>query len=439
MFRTQMPAITVALILIFAVDAHAQIDNLTNMSSQWIRMSNRNAATDAPDIMVYNPAGLTGLAQGYHMDIANQFMVRRPEHSYVDPITGRRFTDAQDSPDLFVPNLYAAYTEGRAAVFAGIYIPGGGISVDYPDGSYTTRSLGAQLIGPEGPFYGSYTVIAGESLKADSTYLALSAGAAYRMTDVVSVAMAVRTIQADNSIDGRLTLAGGLGGAATPDAPLRIDVEETARGWGGILGIQATPLDDLVLAMRYETRVKLNFEADVNTDDIGLYADGEKNRRDFPAMLGLGVSYRFTPELRCEADFNWFFQKQADWGEDPQSGDIASDAGDVWSIGASAAYQAYPDLEVSCGFLYTRHDWGDMDDYYNASLGAFEVLYSDNVNLAAGVCHLVRPGVKINCGLSYTIWADESILTPIGTVDSSNRTVTGALGINIAFPAPRAR
>ncbi len=230
-----------------------------------------------------------------------------------------------------MPNLYAAYAEGRAALFAGIYIPGGGISVDYPDGSYTTRSLGAQLIGPDGPFYGSYSVIAGESLKADSTYLALSAGAAYRLTDVVSVAMAIRTIQADNSIDGRLTLAGGLGGATTPDVPLRIDVDETARGWGGILGIQATPLDDLVLAHAVQTRVKLDFEADVSTDDIGLYADGEKNRGTSRPCWVWGVSYRFTPELRAEADFTGSSRSRPTGGGTAERCDIASDAGDVWS------------------------------------------------------------------------------------------------------------
>ena len=47
--------------------------------------------------------------------------------------------------------------------------------------------------------------------------------------------------------------------------------------------------------------------------------------------------------------------------------------------------------------------------------------------------------MKINCGLSCTIWKDEDIVTPIGTVDTSNRTVTGALGINIAFPARKTR
>ncbi|HNQ86591.1 MAG TPA: outer membrane beta-barrel protein [Deltaproteobacteria bacterium] len=420
---------------VFVSAAFAQIDNLTNMSAEWIRLSNRNAATDATDIVIFNPAGTTSLSEGFHIGIGNQFLFRMPEHSFTDPLGTGPVSYEQDSPDLFVPNVCTAYTSDKWSLFAGVHIPGGGATLDYPDGSYTTRLIGAGLIGPGGPYEGVYTAITNESLEAESLYLAATLGGAYKVTDKVSVAVGIRYIDARNTIDGKLTMSGGVAGEATPDVPLRVDVDQDANGWGGILGVQVAPTDKLNLTMRYETTVKLDFEDDVNTDDIGLYLDGEKNRRDFPAMIGLGASYQLDPKLRCEVDFNWFFQKSADWGENDDGSDNSNDAGDVWSIGAAAAYQATTELEVSAGFLYTKHDWADLDAYYNNNLGAVEVLYSTNVNLSTGFAYKITPDVKLNCGVSYTFWDDEDINTPIGVVSTENDTFLIGLGVDVAIPA----
>ncbi|MDT8274267.1 MAG: outer membrane protein transport protein, partial [Desulfomonilia bacterium] len=235
---------------------------------------------------------------------------------------------------------------------------------------------------------------------------------------------------------------GGIAGEATPDIPLRVDVDQSARGWGAIFGIQVTPRENLTMALHYETRVKLDFKDDINSadtisEDLGLFVDGEKNRRDFPAMIGLGASYQLNPKLRCEVDFNWFFQKNANWGRTDDGSDTSDDAGDVWSIGAATAYQVSPELEISGGFLYTKHDWKDLDAYYNNNLGAIEVLYSTNVNLSSGFAYAIRPNVKLNVGVSYTIWNDEEITTPIGVVDTENTTFTMALGIAMAIPSTK--
>src|SRR6187551_2354065 len=69
-------------LVICSFNAVAQIDNLANMSSEWIRSSARNAATDAADIVVYNPAGLTNLEDGLHINFSNQFLFRKPGHKY---------------------------------------------------------------------------------------------------------------------------------------------------------------------------------------------------------------------------------------------------------------------------------------------------------------------------------------------------------------------
>lgn len=415
--------------------AHAQIDNLTNMSAEWVRLANRNAATDAADIVVYNPAGLVSLEEGFHLNISNQSMFRRPQHEFADPVTSTTVSFEQDDPDWFVPNVYAAYTKDRWSVFTGIYIPGNGASLDYPDGSITTRLIALDLLAnPASPFFGIYSGVTGESIEASSLYITGTIGGACRISDFVSVAFGLRYIRAENDIEGNLTLTSDIAEAY----PLVVDVDQSADGWGAVFGIQLMPVDELVLALRYESRVSLNFENDVNgSDNLGLFIDGDRNPRDFPAMIGFGASYRFTPELRGEADFNWFFQEAADWGRSEAGRDISDMAGDVWSWGLSVAYQATRELEVSAGFLYTDHLWDDMDGYFQSATGAIETLYSDNWNLSTGIGYLIRPGVKVNLGVAFTIWEDETIFINadplIIPVRTENSTTTVAIGVDLAF------
>ena len=54
------------------IASFAQHDNLSNLSAEWVRTPARNAATDASDIVVYNPAGLVKLNNGFHINLGNQ-------------------------------------------------------------------------------------------------------------------------------------------------------------------------------------------------------------------------------------------------------------------------------------------------------------------------------------------------------------------------------
>lgn len=419
---------------------YAQIDNLTNMSAEWVRMCNRNAATDAADIVVFNPAGLVSLSDGLHLNLSNQVLFRKPSHSFADPLGTGRLSYEQDSPDWVVPNLYASYKTGPWSLFGGIYIPGSAGSLDYPDGSFTTRVLGAGLLtDPESMFTGVYTGLANEKLKGTSLYLATSLGAACKVSDAISVAAGFRNLSVTNSIESGLTLTGGvLGPEDTPDVPLKVDVEQEDNGWGYVLGIQIRPTEQLNLALHYESPIKLDLKTDIKGGDniseaVGLYTDGERNRRDFPAMVGMGVSYRFTPAFRGELDANYWFQKAADWGKASDGRDISNLAGDCWSVGAAGAYQVSPDLEVSAGLLYTLFRWDDIDAYFLESAGAIEIQYSDDLSMGVGVGYKVLPGLKLNCGVNYTLWEDESIDTPIGKVDMENSTWILALGLDYSL------
>ena len=65
-----------------AFNLQAQMDNLSNLSAEWMRTGARNAATSGTDIVAYNPAGLTQLENGFHVNLSNQSLFRKPTHSY---------------------------------------------------------------------------------------------------------------------------------------------------------------------------------------------------------------------------------------------------------------------------------------------------------------------------------------------------------------------
>ncbi|HOJ14846.1 MAG TPA: hypothetical protein PLT69_10170, partial [Deltaproteobacteria bacterium] len=403
--------------------------------AEYARSLNRNAATDAADIVVYNPAGLVDLSKGYHLNISNQTWVRRPSHSFDDPLGGGRLRFEQKKTDWIVPNVHAAYCGPGWALFAAAYIPAGGAAVDYPDGSYSTRLLGAGIIGPGGPYELIYNDIDDEYLEGTSLYLALSAGAACRVTEGVSLAAGIRTVSIRNEIRGGLTLTGGLLGPMTQDVPLRVRVSEEGRGWGVVCGIQVRPSDAVNLALHYESPTRIDVRADVKSGDnvsqeAGLFSDGAESPRDLPAMVGLGASFRVGDRTRVELDANYWFQKDADWGRSADGRGLADLAGDSYSVGASVCHALNRDLEVSCGFLYTWYDFEDMDGFYRNTTGAVEVYYENDLMIGLGFAYRVTPSITFNLGTGVITYRDAAISTGAGTVSVEND-LSGALALGV--------
>jgi len=49
------------------------IDNKHNFSAEYIRTLNRNAATDSADGVVYNPAGVVKMPDGFWLNLSGQY------------------------------------------------------------------------------------------------------------------------------------------------------------------------------------------------------------------------------------------------------------------------------------------------------------------------------------------------------------------------------
>lgn len=426
--------------LFFPLGAIAQMDNLANMSAKWIRLNARNSALEGTDIVNYNPAGLVKLNDGFHLNLNNQTLFRQPQHSFtLNPLIGEQ-TCKQDGNDPFLPSLYAAFKKNKWAVSSGIYITGGGASADYPKGSVNTNLLGYNFMAQTNAAYGTgYTSLKDQLLKASSFYLAVPLNFSYAITEKLSVSIGGRYIIANNSTKAGMTFAGSTVGA--PDSPISIDYKNNATGFGGIVGVNYSFSDKLNIAIHYESKVKLEFEAKDNKGSVKtLVADGAKTDRDLPAVLYTGVSYKLTDKFAAAIDFNYYFQKNADWGKttDPSNGNklkTADLAGNCYHVALGLSYQLLPKLQLSAGGKYIHFDYSDQELYYT-QLGAYEAVKYDNINLGIGAGYGITDNIQVDLGIGRTFWKDKkvnSILAGNKAVDISNSAYVIALGIDIAF------
>lgn len=416
--------------------AMAQMDNLPNLSPEWMRTAARNASTDATDAVVYNPAGLTKLSNGFHINLGNQSLFRNPSHSYDLGIGGGPQTFSQDGSDPFIPNLYAAFHKNKWAIFTGVYIAGGGGTLNYPTGSITTDLIGLQALTSTG---GAYMETKDVSLKASSMYLTTTVGATIQMSKNIAFSTALRYISAKNNTDAGMTLT------SSPfdldDMPLVLETEENASGMGFVLSLNIDATEKLNFTSRYESQVNLDFKTKQITDDFGATEDGQMNRRDLPAVLAFGAGYNFNDKLRAFADYNYYFQSKADWG---RSTAVTKDlpwaqlAGDASTIAGGIQYKISPMFTTSIGGGYTNYYWKDKDGYYT-KLGTFEVMQDDNYNLNTGFAVKASKAISVNVGYMHTFWAKDQSITALNAdpleveVKVNNSMDAFAFGVEIAF------
>jgi long-chain fatty acid transport protein len=110
-------------------------DNKTNWSAEYIRTLNRNAATDSADIVMYNPAGISKMEDGFYFNLSLQYLAK----DYNNKINGVDFD--QDEPSV-VPGFFSVYKKERWAGFFGVSNVVGGGKVEFNNGNFTTTQIG---------------------------------------------------------------------------------------------------------------------------------------------------------------------------------------------------------------------------------------------------------------------------------------------------------
>ena len=385
------------------------IENKHNWSAEWVRTLNRNAATDSADAVVYNPAGVMKMDSGFYLNASGQYALKDYSNTYL----GIEYST--DEPD-FVPSLFALYKQDKWAAYGAVTIVVAGGKVDYENGDATTRILAGYIMAgspilPSPPFPPGTTTfnnILNHHIEGKSYFVGYTVGGAYKINDMLSVSLGVRFVDAEREFKGFATLNNSLT-SAVPVTTYDVDYEETGNGWGGIIGINITPLEELNIGLRYETKTSIDLETGVTTNTLpgalnGLITDGFKRNRDLPALLGAGVSYKFTPKIRVEADFTYYFNDDAGWENVPITSGDETIKDDGYDIGIACEYTFNPQWKASVGYMYT--DVGIDPD--NMSIETPEL---DASTIAAGFAFKPMPNWDLNLGILKTFY-DDATTTP---------------------------
>lgn len=304
-----------------AVASAASIDHIMNYTPEYNGNPALMAAINKSSTVNYNPAGLVRLEDGVYINGGLQFATGE----YSSEFKGNKYSTDLSST---VPNFSMVKKTGKMAFFWTAGGIAGGAGVDYADGISKFASLEDQL-GSVGlpPLVPALPGIKLSGIaKGENRYLQTTLGGSYILDSKWSTSAALRIVRGQRNFKGTLKVENVgefLGGIATTD------VEREAWGFGGQFGVNYAATERLNIALRYDTQVNLKFDTkgENYTDIIGIpgsgngalgfpsfypeYADGYSGRRDLPAILALGASYKVNDQWMAYLSGNYYFNKDA--------------------------------------------------------------------------------------------------------------------------------
>jgi long-chain fatty acid transport protein len=333
------------------------IINKSNLSADYIRTLNRNAATDMADAAAYNPAGTAMMENGLYVKADAIYFWKEYENQM--PSTPAIFnlgTLDSHEPSI-IPGFFAVYKQDRWSGFFAVTVPGGGGQVRYQDGDARTVMLSAPgAVGGLGTYLGGAAgnpTNINQYIEADSYYVGYSLGAAFKIFDSLSLSGGVRYVDATQKFKGSAT------GTTGPANTVNVKIERTDEAYNYFLGLDYAPIKDLNFALTYMSNTALNFKADTKDNSPGQaistnvgWTDGTHEREDLPGYLAAGVSYFILPgKLRIEPNFTYYLEKQAKF-EGARFQD--SNPGNSYDIGVALEYILNPQWRFSVGYLHTE-------------------------------------------------------------------------------------
>ena len=387
------------------------IVNKQNLSAEYIRTLNRNAATDAADITVFNPAGVMKMENGTYVNLGVMYFAKE----YSNDIAGYGKLES-DEPST-IPGLFAVYKQDKWAGFFALTIPGGGGLVDYADGSQTTYDMARLIMALNPPL----NTIDSMELEAESVYTGYTFGGAFEINNMISISAGLRYVDAFKNMDG--TVAVSFNSILATRTTVNVEVEQEASGWGGFLGVNIAPMDELNIGVRFETKTKLDFETDLKNDDTGGlagYVDGDKEREDLPGLLGIGASYKITPEFKMDLSYTYYLEKSAKW-----EGRLKN-AGNSWDLALGAEYAFSPALKASLGYMMTKCSIKPEEMQAEAA-------ELDANSIAAGVAWNPIEKMTLNFGILKVFYDSETLTTAAGSAELDKDVLAIAIGAEYRF------
>ena len=404
------------------------LDHLSNRSARYIVVPSRNAATDAADIVAYNPAGTAFLSQGFHVDLSSQSFFKYYSEDVNFAAINFHKELKQDEPTPSLPNLYLVYNfgqmgPGKLAAYLEIGVSAGGGNLNWKNGTAGT-TLALFGIGTDSTL--GIGPADSQSFKASSMYLTSGIGASYSlMDDMVAVSLGGRVMRGIRSFELGATFGGG--------ETLNGEYEYNATGFTPIIGFDVKPIDGLILSARYEYETEFEFkyeqkklEATGNANLEGVaadalanagIADGNKFKQHLPHLIGLGAEYKINNDFLITASSAIYLLSKADLAG------IEKHLGTGWEIGLGAKYNVSKELQLGWGVLYT--ETGAKDSFLNSSSTLLNVsanAFMDSIALNFGGTYaLENLGLDFTLGFMYTHYLSEDYSVDVGPLNISGK------------------
>lgn len=368
----------------------ASIDHIQNYTAEYNANMAQQAAISPTTSAYYNPAGLMRLQNGTYFTGGLQIAFGKETMRYDTKENGGNRYDA----DLLAPIPNFALikkTDDRAFFWTFGGIAGGG-ELEYKDGFAGLKVLEDALSGLNAKDTGSSAT--GENMYGQTTL-----GMAWNVNNKLSMSVAGRVVYGWRNLEAELN-ANILDVKTTngtdkipigyKDIHAYMDSERTAWGFGGQIGLNYAYNDTWNFAMRYDTKVKMEFEADTDSIKVkglegnitgsfnGLgfeqffpqYADGAKHRRDLPAMLAVGASQKITDRWTMFYGANYYFNESARIDKDvvytnpvTQKTETGLEYDNGWEISVGTEYWLNNKWALLAGVNYA--DTGAPKDSYS--------------------------------------------------------------------------
>lgn len=460
----------------------------TNQSVDFLRNPARDAAIGI-DGVYSNPAGVAFLSDGLHLAVNWQSAWQTRTVHTTNPLyalgienngeTTKKFKGDASAP--FIPSVQAAYNTGRWSFQFCFSVTGGGGKCEFDNGLGTFETAVAQIayalngLGVTGYSMDSY-------LQGRQYYFGFTLGAAYKVTDNLSVYGGVRIIYGNATYKAKVsninvvttsgtstfsdfldassaTVAAGIAqlqplyeaygenigaeNVATYQTLLsaqsslsqldpyrngiNMQSDQHGVGWAPLFGIDYK-IGAFNFAAKYEFRTKMSMKNKSTVDEVSIidavnqYIDGTSVREDSPALLAFGAQWSALPNLRINAGYHHFYDKQSKKYNDEQE---LLDGGTNEYLGG-IEWDPTNKLTVSGGFQITRY--GLSDEFMNDI--SFVV---NSWTFGLGAKYKFNDKVALNVAYFQTNYGDYDTATDANGVQNSFTRTNNVAGVGVEF------
>ncbi len=449
MNKLKFTCIAIAMLSFTAVQAGGILTN-TNQNIAFNRMMARDAAIGI-DGVYSNPAGVIFLNPGLHLSfnwqVAHQtrtILTTNPDFALGmnnDGKTTKKFKGVADAP--CIPSIQAAYNTGKWSFQGSFAVTGGGGKCEFDKGIGSFESAVGAIAGMLKPL-GSTGYDVDGYMRGRQYYFGFTVGAAYKLTENLSVYGGVRLLYGTASYKAQLnnirvntangavpfgafldnanaTISGGLQTLEIYREGVNLMSDQSGFGIAPIMGIDYK-VGNFNFAAKYEfkTRIRMKNSSTVKEahaiDAVNKYRDGSSVPEDQPALLTAGVQWSITPSVRIGAGCHLFFDKSAHWYNHEEKKLDKN----TWEFNGGAEWDITDKLQVSGGFQKTNY--GLSDEYMNDM--SFVV---SSYTYGFGVGYKISDKVKVNLAYfqtNYDTYKQDVKPTPANSTTHNDYTRT---------------